>query len=106
MRGTCRLAGGCARVVAVDLVVVAVIGIPLVFAPDVVIGKFMHRVDNLAAVSLAELLAQLRCSCGTYFHALAACDTFGRVHMGAVCAAGHIGRIEELGCAQAVAAAR
>ena len=106
VRGTCRLAGGCARVVTVDLVVVAVIGIPLVLAPDVVVGKFMHGIDHFAAICLAELLAQSRRAGGTYFHALAAGDAFGRVHMGAVCAAGHIGRIEELGCAQAVAAAR
>ena len=106
VRGTCRLAGGCARIVTVDLVVVAVIGIPLILTPDVVVGKLVHRVNYLAAICLAELLAQSRRAGGTYFHTFAAGDALGCVNMGAVCAAGHIGRVEELGSAQAVAAAR
>ena len=85
---------------------VAVIGIPLVFAPDVVVGELVHGVFHLAAVRLAELLAEFCRAGGTYFHALAAGDALGRIHMGAICAAGHIGRIEELGGAQAIAAAR
>ena len=66
----------------------------------------MHGICDLAAVGAAELLAESCGSCGTYLYALAAGDALGRVHMCAISAAGHVGRVEELGCAQAVAAAR
>ena len=66
----------------------------------------MHGIFDLAAIGAAKFLAQFRGTGRTYLHALTAGDALGRVHVCAISAAGHIGRVEELGRAQAVAAAR
>src|SRR5690606_16080329 len=74
MRGTGRLARRGAGIITVDFVVVAVIRVPLVFAPDVVVGEIVHGIFHLAAVCPAKLLPQPGRAGGTYLHALSAGD--------------------------------
>ena len=99
------LAGGGAGVVAVDPVVVPVVSVPAILAPDVIVGQVADRVFHPGAVGLAELLAQLGGAGGADLHALAAGHALFLVHVGPIGGPGHVGGVEELAGAKAVAAA-
>ena len=99
---TGSLTRSCTGLIAVDLVLVTVICAPLLRSPLCRIRKFLLRISDLT-VLCAQLLSEL-CSTGrTILHAAAACHTVFLGHMCAVCRAGHVRCIEQLGGAQRVA---
>ena len=99
------LARRCAGLIAVDLRMVPVIRIPFVAPPLLRIRKKRFRVLDLAVLR-AQLLAQFGRAHRTDFHALSAGHAFLFFHVGPVCGAGHIRRIEKLGRPESVADAR
>ena len=94
MCGTGGFAGSGALVIAVFAVIVAVIRIPVLFAPLKAVGEFMLRVFDGIAVLVAKLLAKLYCARWTVFHTFAAGDALCAVNLGRVGAAGEIRRVE------------
>ena len=102
VRGARDLARRGAGFVALDAVVVLVVGIPVLLAPGVVVGKRLLGIGD-AAVLGQELLAKLHGARGADLDAAAACHALLLVHVGAVGACAHVGRVEQLGRAQRVA---
>ena len=97
-----RLAGGSARRIAVDPVLVPVVFIPLGRTPLDGVRKFMLGILDLA-VGGAQFLAQLHGAGGAILDAAAAGDALLLLHPGDIGAPGHVGRIEQLGGPQSVA---
>ena len=102
MRGAGRLAGGCAGVIAVDAVLVAVVDGPLVGAPLHGVGQLLLRVGD-GAVLRAELLAQLDRARGAVLHTAPAGHAVLRLDTRHVGRAAHVRRVEQLACAQRIA---
>ena len=89
MRRAGRLAGRGAGVVAVDLRVFAVVDVPFIRAPGLIVRQLHLRIFDLAVFG-AELLAQLGGADRADLHALAAGDAFGLVNVRAVGGGGHV----------------
>ena len=102
MRGAGGLAGRRAAVIAVYHVVVAVVLIPLFGTPFGVVGQLVLGIFY-GAVLCAQLLAELCSASGADLDAFAAGNALFLVDMRYVCAARHVGGVEQLGCAQGVA---
>ena len=81
---------------AVDAVVIAVIGIPFVLAPFYGVRKLLLRIPDLTAVLLTELLTQTGSACRAVLHATAAGHAFILIHVRHVSGTGHIRGVEQL----------
>ena len=92
VRRTRSLAGSSTGVVAVDLGVFPVVGVPLVRTPEMVVREHRLRIFDLTLFG-AQFLAKFCRADGAHFHAFSAGHTFFLVDMGSVCGAGHVGRV-------------
>ena len=99
---TGSFAGRCAGIIAVDLGILTIIGIPVIRAPGCFIRQQGRRITDLS-LGRAELLSQFGGAYRAYFDAFAAGDAFFFVHVGTVGAAGHIGGIVKLAGTEGVA---
>ena len=102
VRGASCLAGGCACRIAVYTVTVAIVLIPFMRSPLGGVGKFLLGIYLLAVLG-AKFLAKFDCSGRTILHAPSAGYAVLGVHLGNVCTAAHVGRIEQLGRTQCIA---
>ena len=102
MSRTCGLAWRSTGVIAVDLSIFAVVDIPFVRSPCLSVRQFAQRIFHFA-MNCAELLAEFRSADRADFHALAAGNALFRIHMGTVCASGHVGSVVKLGSTDGIA---
>ena len=102
MGGAGRLAGGCAGVVAVDAVLVAVVDGPLLRPPLSGVGQFLPRVNDRPALG-TQFLAQLHRTGGAVLHAAPTGHAVFLFHLGYIGRAAHVGCVEQLAGAQRVA---
>ena len=91
---TGRLTGSRTGLVAVDAVVVTVVGIPFVLAPFDCVRKLLLRILHLGAVLLAELLSKAGRACRAVLHAASAGHAFILIHMSHVSGTGHVRGVE------------
>ena len=102
MRRAGNLAGSGARVVRLDTIVVAVVGIPFVGAPRCVVGQLVLWILD-RPVQRAQPLSEFHGAGGAVLHALSAGNACIRVYVRHVGRAAEVRSVEQLARAQAVA---
>ena len=91
---TCSLTWCGTGWIYVDLRIIAIVVVPLVYAPLTVIRKLGLRILYSAAVLLAQLLSKLCSTYRTYLYALTTCYTLLFFYVCAICGCGHVRCIE------------